>query len=367
MLQTQAEAAGAQEISRILDLGLTQRGYDVHNIYLYRRTGAFDEQSNSSFCAMERPHGPLGLLKLVYNLVARLRALRPEILICFQDYGNIAGAVAAKLAGVPYVIANRNGAAGLVAKWVWPVDKAFGTIGLFDRVVVNCKAVADEYLDYPASYRARILRIDHGFDPKRSNLSKVEARQRFGFPKDVTLLGTIGRLSVNKHLDSAIRLLANRDWSLAIAGQGPDRESLETLARSLGVSDRVSFVGELPPEGVAAFLRALDVFVFPTRMETFGLAGVEAAAAGVPVVANDLPVLREVLAVDGKPAAVFVDTTNAAGFVHAVDDLLGNKTMRDDICARGRSLPGRYGRERMVDEYAALIEGLRGESPYRTL
>jgi len=307
---------------------------------------------------MERPSGLLGLVNLVYKLARLLIELRPDVVVCFQDYGNIIGGITAKLMGVPYVIANRNGAAGLVSSWVWPVDKALGSIGVFNRIVVNCKAVADEYAEYPSAYQARIVRIDHGFDPRCSDLSKSEARQTFGLPKDITLLGSVARLSVNKRLDSAIRLLANTDWSLAIAGQGPEQENLEQLAQSLGVNDRLYFVGELSPEDIAVFLRTLDVFLFPTQMETFGLAGVEAAAAGVPVVANDLPVLREVLAVDDKPAAAFVDTTDPAAFARTVQEVLSNETVRNEICTRGRALPRRYSLERMVDRYAALVEEL---------
>ncbi|ODS00507.1 hypothetical protein AUC68_14685 [Methyloceanibacter methanicus] len=123
LLQTQAEAAGAQEISRNLDIGLTKRGYEVHNVYLYRRTDAFDDQPNVMFCAPERPRDLVGLSKVAYRLCRYLRELKPDAIVCFQHYGNIVGAVAARLAGVPFVIANRNGPAGVIPKWVWPIDK----------------------------------------------------------------------------------------------------------------------------------------------------------------------------------------------------------------------------------------------------
>lgn len=363
LLQTQAEAAGAQEISRILDIGLTKRGYEVHNAYLYRRTNAFDDQPNVMFCATERPGDPVGLLKLAYRLYRYLRDLKPDAIVCFQHYGNIAGAVAARLAGVPYVIANRNGPAGVVPKWVWPIDRAFGTAGAFDRMVVNCKTVADEYVDYPAAYRKRVHRIDHGFEPKQSNATKADARAAFGLPADATLLGSVARLSPKKGHDRAIRLLPGTDWHLAVVGQGAEHDNLVALGQSLGVSDRLHFLGEVSTEGVAKFLRALDVFVFPTTMETFGLAGAEAAAAGVPVVATDLPVLEEVLAVDDEPAAVFVDTADTAAFAHAVRTVLDDEQLRNDICARGRALPKRYSLDGMVDQYASLIEELRAQRP----
>nr|WP_141701076.1 glycosyltransferase [Methyloceanibacter methanicus] len=137
---------------------------------------------------------------------------------------------------------------------------------------MNCKTVADEYAGYPAAYQKRVYRIDHGFDPKQSRATKTEAREAFGLPTDVTLLGSVARLSPKKGHDRAIKLLPGTDWHLAIVGQGAEHDTLAALGKSLGVSDRLHFLGEVPPEGVAKFLRALDVFVFPTTMETFGLA-----------------------------------------------------------------------------------------------
>ena len=107
-------------------------------------------------------------------------------------------------------------------------------------------------------------------------------------------MGSVSRLHPSKRLDTAIRLLADQPpWHLALAGQGPQQAPLRALAEQLGVLSRVHFIVEIAPERIGAFLRGLDVFVFPTAAETFGLAAVEAANAGVAAVVNDLPVLRE--------------------------------------------------------------------------
>src|SRR5262249_7831809 len=103
------------------------------------------------------------------------------------------------------------------------------------------------------------------------------------------------------------------------------------------------------------FLRSLDVFVFPSSAESFGLASVEAAQAGVPVVANDLEVLREVLAVDGQPCAVFVDVTNTWKFTEAPRKLLTDQQLRRLLSSRGIRLGDRYSRDAMVDRFDALI------------
>jgi glycosyltransferase involved in cell wall biosynthesis len=235
----------------------------------------------------------------------------------------------------------------------------FGLTGIFDHVVVNSKAVADEYAGYPARYRKRVVRIDHGFEPKQSNASREKARRAFDLPMGVPLIGSVARLHPQKNLAAAVRLLALRPhWHLAIAGQGQERAQLETLARTLNVSRNVHFMGELSPEGVALFLKSLDVFVFPTRMETFGLAAVEAAQAGVPVVASDIDVLREVLTLDGEPCALFVDPDYTEGFAKAVERLLTDDNLSSVLIACSHGLKERYALDAMTDRYAELIRAL---------
>jgi glycosyltransferase involved in cell wall biosynthesis len=363
LLQTQAEAAGAQEISRILAHGLKARGHDVHSVFLFRRTAAFDDQPNTFFAARERPDDPRSLFRAVVGVVRHLRALRPDAVLCFQHYGVMIGTPLARLAGVRTVIANRTTARSLTppaARWL---DFVFGVTGLFTRNVVNCATIEQEYRGFPARYRARLARIDHGFEPKTTTLGREAARLSLGLPTDAILLGSVARLHPGKNLAAAIRLLPRRGWHLALAGQGPERHRLEALAMSLGVLDRVHFVGELPADRIGAFLRSLDVFVFPSLAETFGLAPVEAAQAGIPVVASDIPVLHETLSVSGKPCALFVDVDDAEAFAAAVDRALGDPSLRGALCARGAELSAAHSLDTMVQRYADLIESALPGAP----
>jgi glycosyltransferase involved in cell wall biosynthesis len=355
LVQTQAEGAGAQEITRILGLELAARGFEVHHLFFFRRTSAFDGQPNTHFCALERPSNVRSLLGMLGDLVKTMRSLAPDVVLTFQHYGNLLGAVAGRLAGAT-VIANRVSARALEPRWTRAADFLFGFSGVFDRLVVNSKSVGDEYTSYPRRYRKRIVRIDHGFQPKRSDASGDQARRSLGLPADAPLLGSVARLHPEKNLTAAIRLLVVRpDWHLALAGQGEDRERLEALAHKLKVSARVHFTGELSPDGVALFLKALDVFVFPTRMETFGLAAVEAAQAGVPVAANDIAVLREVLRVNEEPCALFVNADNTEAFALAVDRLLDDPDLRSTLIASSRGLERRYALKTMTDRYNDLL------------
>lgn len=362
LIQTQAENAGAQEISRLLSRGLQARGHAVRQIFFFRRTASFDDVENAVCCCADRPNGPLGMLRFLLALRRELARTKPDVVITLQHYGNVIAAPIARSLGIRTVIANQVSPQSLISPLVRLADRMLGLAGAYDRIVVNSIETETEYASHPLPYRRRILRIDHGFEDKTVVISKREARASLALPAEVPLLGCAARLHATKRLDALIRILPiNRDQHLALAGQGPERAKLETLANQLGVRDRVHFLGEIAPDCVGVLLAALDCFVFASSTESFGLAPVEAAQAGVPVVANRLPVLEHVLSVDGQPCALFVDADDTQAFAAAVRRVLEDADFGASLKLAGRRLRERYPLDAMVDRYAGLVEALAEE------
>ena len=128
------------------------------------------------------------------------------------------------------------------------------------------------------------------FHPRfRSSAMRAEMSQ--GHPDD-TLLVYVGRLSDEKqleHIRPALQQLSN--IRLALVGDGPARKRLEQYFAGLPVS----FQGYLRGDRLASAYASADIFVFPSRLETFGLVVVEAMAAGLPVVAARVGGVSEVL------------------------------------------------------------------------
>ena len=357
LVQTQAENAGAQEITRLLGAALTARGYEVFHIFFFRKSDSFDAPPNTLYCAPRRPGNPVALLHMLWKLARHIRQIKPDAVLTFQHFGNIFAGPVSRLVSRAPVIANQVSSAMSMS---WPVrsaDTIMGSSGLFHCITLNSRHMQREYAKYPASYRARITHVAHGFDDKSLDLPKEIARQRFGLPPACVLLGCAARLHPHKGLDAAIRLLAGQpSWHLALAGQGADEARLRRLAAELGVSGRLHLIGEIPPQRMAEFLACLDVFVFPSRAETFGLAAVEAANAGIPCVVNDLPVLREVLSCDGKPAALLVDAANHAKFSAAVTAILTSNDLREELRQNAKGLKSRYSLNTMVEEYIGILD-----------
>ena len=357
LVQTQAENAGAQEISRLVGAGLTGHGYEVYNLFFFRKSELFDAPPNTIYCWPNRPGNPWALLKFLWQLGREIRRVRPDVVLTFQHYGNVIGGAVSRLISRAPVIANQVSSGLSMNRAVRAADIVMGGTGFFKIITINSRQMEREYARYPGSYRARMKYVAHGFDDKSLAISKPEARAEFNLPRDDILLGCTARLHPDKRLDAAVRLLASQpSWHLALAGQGPEEPQLKRLANEFKVSERLHFLGELSPRRVGRFLACLDAFVFPSRAETFGLAPVEAASAGVPCVATDLPVLREVLSVAGRPAALFVDTSDNSKFSAAVSTVLSDKLLREELRQNAAGLQSRYSVEAMVDAYVEIIE-----------
>ena len=99
----------------------------------------------------------------------------------------------------------------------------------------------------------------------------------------------VAQLIPRKGLSRLLRALALPSLSelhLTVAGSGPDRDDLETMARSLDLGERVRFLGFVAQEDLSALYARHDLFVFPTLEDTFGMVTLEAMAAGLPVIAS---------------------------------------------------------------------------------
>jgi glycosyltransferase involved in cell wall biosynthesis len=107
-----------------------------------------------------------------------------------------------------------------------------------------------------------------------------DIRKELDIPTEAFVIISVARLVPLKRIDAVVRALSSFDESamLLIVGDGPAQGSLEDLARQLGLTTRVRFVGRQDPRD---YLAAADVFALPSRLESYGLAYVEAMMMGL--------------------------------------------------------------------------------------
>lgn len=166
------------------------------------------------------------------------------------------------------------------------------------RTIVSSHNLARQYARFykgrTAAQRIQVLPLAARTAPRP--IDRDMARASWELPTDGLTLGFVGRLDPCKGLDDVLEAMAARplrpNTRLLIIGDGPDEARLRDIAMRLGLNRHVIFAGRMNDPTPA--YAAMDALVMPSVYEAFGLAAVEAMAAGVPVVArrgNDADVL----------------------------------------------------------------------------
>jgi glycosyltransferase involved in cell wall biosynthesis len=214
-----------------------------------------------------------------------------------------------------------------------------------ERLIANSHAVADFYREhgFPAE---RIAVIPNGIE-----IPQVEANNRdcalaeFHIPPGAKMVGYIGRLARQKRVKDlvwAMQLLKQLTDNVyfLIVGEGPEHDRLRRFAEHMGCDDLVRFAGHR--DDTPQLMRLMNVLWLASDFEGMSNSIMEAMAAGVPVVASDIPPNRE-LVVDGQ-----------TGFLVKVGDSVGFAQFADRILA-DRDLARRLGaaaQQRMREEFS---------------
>ena len=202
-------------------------------------------------------------------------------------------------------------------------------------------------------HRITLVRI--GYDPEMVAVVRAAAAAREPSAPSIT---TASRLVNYKRTDLAVQafaMVADRhpDLRLRIMGQGPERDALESMARDLGVADRVDFLGFVPSHDDALEeIASSSVFVSASEIEGFGLTTVEAAALGVPFVITDMPVFREVTH-DGTGGLLF-RMGDASDLAKKIDRVLSDEDFRHQCREDVKPLLESYAWDTLADETADL-------------
>jgi glycosyltransferase involved in cell wall biosynthesis len=180
-------------------------------------------------------------------------------------------------------------------------------------------------------------------------------RRRLGFGAEHIVIGSVGRLVEQKDYPTQLRafaLAADRVPTLrmVIAGDGPLRAPLEQAAVDLGIADRVRFLGHM--EDVPVLLRSVDVFALASFFEPFGVALLEAQAAGLPIVAAAVNEIPDIVA--NNVTGLLAPPRDAAGMAALFVRLAHEPVTRERLGERARIAA----RERTLDAVVRAYEDL---------
>ena len=225
-----------------------------------------------------------------------------------------------------------------------------------DAVVVPSQNYLRSVVDVLPWLRDKIRCIHNGYDEEE--LSAVGAVPVDSGEPDVTAL-CIAALIPKKGIDvllHGLRHSSSDQLKVRLIGEGPLRRELESLSATLGLSQRVAFLGPKSRDGVFAELVRCDLLVMPSRGESFGLAALEAMACAKPVIASAVGGLLEL--VGDRETGLLVRPDDPTALAGALDLLAGDPALRVSLGSAGRSKAKRFTVRLTADMYEALFTEL---------
>jgi glycosyltransferase involved in cell wall biosynthesis len=317
---------GGEAVAYRLAQGFRGRGYPTHNLGMFRTAPVSTSTADFEILAPARP-SLLGNARLFFSLVRALRRERPAAVIMHGDLAQVIGAPAAMLAGVRQRIAVNHLAIGIFYKWLRPVHTVMGLLGFYRHVVFVGDSARRDADGLPKRFLDRCTVIPNTVGQVDGDATA--ARARYDIPADATVFLNVGNLSEQKNQQILITAMADiPDAMLVIVGDGPLADDLRQAARVVG--ERVRLLGRVPIDEIADIYAMADVFVFPSRYEGRPLALLEAATAGLPILATPIPENVEVVGT----AAQFIDGADVEGWIDAMQRTVKDPEYREQLAAQ---------------------------------
>ncbi len=301
------------------------------------------------------------------HLIARWQALpsrHPErfdlwfTYHCYYRKPDWLGPIVSKALGLPYVIVEASHAP----------RRAQGPTRLGHRAVERALAAADLVLTVNprdvAGVKARLRPGAHQvwLPPFIDTAPFRAAATRDRPANDQPLLLSVGMMRTRDKLESyrvlaqALALLKDRPWQALLVGDGPARAEIEALMAPLG--DRVRFGGAVPHEALPALYAGADLYLWPAINEAYGMAFLEAQAAGLPVVAGRTGGVPAVVA--HGVSGLLTPVGDAPAFAAAVARLLDAPAERARLAVGARERIAAHHDERAAARaLAAALRTLR--------
>jgi glycosyltransferase involved in cell wall biosynthesis len=202
--------------------------------------------------------------------------------------------------------------------------------------------------------RSKVFVVYNGIDLEEFRPG-TEDRVRLGLPADVPRGIFVGDIKGRrKNLDTVLKaMISVPDLHLAVLASYA-RTQAPALAATLGIAERVHFIGER--SDVAAVMRSADMLIFPSRYEPFGMVILEALASGLPVIASRAAGASELI--EPGCGVIVEDANNVQELANAIHLLTSDQEMRTEMAKRGRGIAEKYSWERMARSYMARYDNL---------
>jgi glycosyltransferase involved in cell wall biosynthesis len=275
------------------------------------------------------------------NFLRLLKGLDPDILHFHLFGSNLIAKPLAAFAGKKALVAHDHcndagrGNLMLLLADAWANRSATRVIAVSESI--RNFLISDEGVDPD-----RIVTLSNGIDALafvETNAEKrSQARSVLGLPPEAFVIGGMGRLVAQKNftlfLEVAARVIPDHPSAFfAIAGTGPHAEKLKARAHTLGIADRVRFLGHVTDR--LSLYHAFDALLMTSNFEGTPMVLLEAMSCGLPVVASSVDGIAEVCT--NNRDALLIAPGDAGGFVSSVERILSDNNLRSEIGKNARA------------------------------
>jgi len=362
---------GVESHVRSLSQELARRGHEVTVVTSRHDPSLPPEETMDGFRVLRvKPRLILMHTPITPRMRGVLRSVPVDVVHAHSPpplASHYAGVVASER-DIPYVVTyhcdvDLPSAFGSAVESVYRRSLGASTLRNADRVIVTTRTYA---ATSRAMWRYNPTVIPNAVDHQRfrPDVDGSGIRAKLGIPKDVLVVLLVGRIVPHKGIEHFVEAARYApEARFLVAGEGSLREPMKRLAASMGVSDRVRFVGRVSEARLPEVYAACDVFVLPSvsRLEAFGIVALEAMATAKPVIVADIPGVREMI-VDGVDG-LLADPVNSLDLADKIRRLLADPDARRAMGQRGREkVLESFGIERVTDQIEAVYRGVL-ESP----
>jgi glycosyltransferase involved in cell wall biosynthesis len=354
------DRAGAEKQMCLLAKGLPRDGFEVHVCALTRGG------------PMEADLAEAGIPPVVigkrwkldpqayWRLKAHVAHLRPDLIHTWMFAANAYGFAAARACGMKNLVIGQRCVDPWKSRPQLILDRAMAQ--RCSRVVVNSEGVREFYVQHgtPAE---RVCVIPNGVTlPAPSSTTRHQLLAELELPANSRLIGLVGRLWPQKRVKDAIWAadllkVIHDDVHLLVIGDGPQRDRLRRFRDQCHIRDKVHFLGERGD--VPRLLPHFDVLWSTSGYEGQSNVILEALAAGVPIVATDIPGTRE-LVISGT-TGYLVPVGDRAAFAKQTERLLNNAALAAQFAAAGRErVQSEFSVEKMIERHVGLYREVLG-------
>jgi len=295
-------------------------------------------------------------IPFVLRVAKLLRELRPRAVVVYPFGLHLLVALAGRLAGVPTTLVHAGNpppeSEQRRRQWRWIVRAS----RILRTPIISCSTyVHDEFVKLSGKLPPGSLAVPNGIDVASvtTRVERSRAERKPGPP----VIGMVARLSIIKDQETLVRAMehvhaARPDARLWIVGEGETKVHLEALSAELGLGEVTVFWGKRAD--VPELLGQMDVYVFSTtRDEGFGIAIVEGLAAGMPVIASDVPACRELLE---NGAGQLVPPRDPRAMADAILELIGDREAYAKWAERSREGAPAFSVDACARRWLAALE-----------